>query len=156
MVIGCFGLQKEFSMRLYSAVLIEFWRTEWHPVIFLPCHSALLIGHIPGWISPQSRSIIFKWMSRTIKKHFLFSHNLLYTQKHSLKSVNKRFFNFNFISYYILLLFYTWLDNWQEDSTTVIGRKWTGLLNNPAICYRSMNNIVFMTTVLLIGNELQN
>ena len=30
------------------------------------------------------------------------------------------------------------------------------LLNNPAICYRSMNNIVFMTTVLLIGNELQN
>ena len=32
----------------------------------------------------------------------------------------------------------------------------TNLLNNPAICYRSMNNIVFMTTVLLIGNELQN
>ena len=40
MVIGCFGLQKEFSMRLYSAVLIEFWRTEWHPVIFTMSHSA--------------------------------------------------------------------------------------------------------------------
>ena len=153
LVIGCFGLQKEFSMRLYS-VLIEFWQIEWCHVIFYHVTKRCWLGISQGEY-PHNQGQLYLGEHQGTQKHFLFLPNLLYTQKHSLKSVNKRFFILILFLITFDYFFTHVLDDFQVDSTTPIRRKWT-FCNNPEICYRSINNTVFMTTVLSIGYELQN